>query len=108
MLYIAGRAFAESEREFEAASPPPVGLAKRSRNVIHLHRPDGELVGAVTSGGVIGAACRLDNGRAWYSYGDCQLLPPLSLSDMVAAVSALAVDRSWKGTRLLYHFKAGR
>jgi hypothetical protein len=112
MLTIGTARFAETERElidslFQAA-PTPVGKAKRYRNKIHLHRLNGELVGAVTSGGVIGKARKLENGQTWYSYGDCELLPAMTLSESRAAVEALAVARSWRGNELRYQFKESR
>lgn len=101
MLTINGQQFAETEKEVIDSLFQPgatvTGKAQRRRRSIHLHRLNGELVGVVTAGGVIGTARRMEDGRNWYSYGDCVLVGPMPLHVMADTVRALSTGRDARG-----------
>jgi hypothetical protein len=105
MITINGKKFAESEAELTASvftpGGTPVGFAKRSKRKIELRDLQGNIVGAVASGGVIATASMV-NGKPWYGYGWPKILgKEPSLSAQHDDIQTLKKGRDARG----YYFK---
>ena len=109
MIKIQGASFAETESEFVQSLFNPagtcIGFAKRTARKIVFMDMRREPVGFVNGYGVIGKATRQPDGKLWYSYGDCDLLPAMTLSEKRAVVQALSVRAAYEKGERAYWFK---